>query len=76
MAIYAIKRSINIHGEFDLLQAWDEKWGTSCGGVDKNKALHFSESEIDEAVERANTVCVGINGSLKPEWMNFSKVEI
>jgi len=38
--------------------------------------LHFSESEIDEAVERANTVCVGINGSLKPEWMNFSKVEI
>lgn len=75
-ATYAIKRTYNTHGEHDFLIAWDDEYGTVCGGSKPSQGMHFSAADIDAAVDRANNTCAGINGSQKPDWMIFSKIEL
>ena len=70
---FVIKR---VYGpNHDYLIAWDDIYGTACGG-NKSKAKTFTGKEIDAAVMHANESCVGYKGAPKPDFMKFVKEPI
>ena len=73
MKVYRIKRTYHAHS--DYLSAWDSEYGTACMGSPTRAMIFILEYDADQAANRANRECCGVNGEKKPDFIHFTVEE-